>query len=1694
MLRLGLFDRSEWRSAKASVLGLAVVLAGVTPAIAQVGQTPPALTPGAPAGSYALSDLEHVNLFNGNLQVRLPLVEARGRGELTVGVSLPIEQQWRAEEADPGIFFPRFNWWRFGQPGYGPGYLVAYRDGQVINGDVLIRVTRIVFVGPGGTQHEMRDVPNNVYPDDGQYCVVDPNEPCSRGFAYQTRDGEGMTFVSETEITDYITNLALNGHLMFRDGTRYRIQNNLVTEMRDRNGNLFKFTYVSPPDHDDYAYAPFRGVQPQTITDSLNRTISFTYAQPYHPTSNPVPADTITFKGFGGAVRTIRVEYQKLAAALVEGQPLTLPGLFPGIGWGDTKTPHNPMVVSSVVLPDARRYTLRYNPFGELADMTLPTGGRTTYTYGGPPPDGNHIVRRVLARVVSPDGVTATQKTVYGGEEGFPDPASPDQIVTVDDVDPQNGDALLRRTNHYYFGRAGTSFLTPVQLPSWRIGREFRTDILDGAGVQLRQIDHLWVQDNSAPFAPTMNPRIIETTTTLSDSGQRSRKIFTHDDYNNVLTTTETDFSFGGQETYLRRTETDYVTWYTPVGGHPTKNYATDPAIHIRNLPLQKRVLRHIDGNWHIRAMTTFVYDNYTNDGVHASLFTYGSSLTGLDPAFAGGYPNRGNLTTTQQWLDDPAGLVEMHQRFATTGNVVASVDARGNETTFQYAEHFGAPSGSVTDDTTPPELAGGAKTHAFPTIVTNALGHTTQTQIDYYLGQPIDTQDANSTIFTASFADALDRPTELIRAHSATGPDPCVGGGHPERHRQRFVYNDAARFVRTRHDRNALCDDLQRSEKHFDGIGREVEVRTYELEGATASQDEYVAVRRTYDALGRIRQVSNPFRVKPSGSETPVWTTTTYDALSRPYDVVGPDGQVVPTRYLGSTTTVTDQAGKARRTALDALDRVVAVVESPDTLDFQTTYSHDPVGGVETVVQGGQSRAFTYDSLGRLRTQTTPEGGLVRYTYDPNGNVREREDARVRIVYDPYDKLNRPTRKRYVPALSPEVTYTYDDLAAGLAKGRLTRVTNGVSMTDYLGYDRLGRIGSSRQTTQGAPYAFAYGYDLAGNLTSRTYPSGRTITTNYDRSGRFTSVQQIVPTSIPFADNASYAAHGALTRLRLGNQRWESTSIINNRLQPERMGVGTSQGATDVYQLDYTYNSPGQSDNNGNLRSQTIRHTSFAPFTQSYSYDDVNRLHTAGEPGAWSQTYDYDPYGNRAVTQNAGHVLSDLTPEALVDFDGKNQIVASDYDGTGNQTRDALNRVFGYDGENRQVSYIAPGAPEVTYTYDGEGRRVSRQQGAGQRVFVYDAFGLLAAEYLTAAPTGTGLQYSTPDHLGSVRLVTDASGAVVSRHDFLPFGEEIASNLGTRASIGGYGALDGFRQRFSGKERDNETGLDFFGARYHSGPQGRFTTPDPALGTAFSDPQRWNRYAYVRGNPLRLVDPNGTVDKPALDQSINKVLASDPGLLDVIKNSNNFSQRSFEEHLAAGSLSDLTTGAGATLRGLSGEAVALDHLKENTCCGPTRLFLHQPNFKVLNAHVGNPDILAFRPTGRLGIYNVHNVIENAVFDAFWTHDVTLPLQVQGAFYEVKTGHAYSTMKEGANQATATAQGLRAHGFNGSVSILMVDADAYNALSLGQRRSLYLQVMNANGFIQLVKDLNKKAEERANDMLNRAKTREGVAY
>ena len=274
----------------------------------------------------------------------------------------------------------------------------------------------------------------------------------------------------------------------------------------------------------------------------------------------------------------------------------------------------------------------------------------------------------------------------------------------------------------------------------------------------------------------------------------------------------------------------------------------------------------------------------------------------------------------------------------------------------------------------------------------------------------------------------------------------------------------------------------------------------------------------------------------------------------------------------------------------------------------------------------------------------------------------------------------------------------------------------------------------------------------------------------------------------------------------------------------------------------------------------------------QSFGCDGIDRLPASSEAGSWTRHYGYDQYGNGWVTANSGVPPSASTPQAASNYNPQNQLLidGAAYDAAGNQTAIA-GLLHTHDAENRLLTSTLGGVT-TAYTYDGDGRRVMKSSVSGATVYVYDAAGQLAAEYgAVTTPPPCATCYLTADHLGSTRMVTDSNGTVQSLTDYLPFGEEIQSGVGGRPApyypSDALAVADGVTQKFTGKERDVESGNDYFGARYFSGAEGRFTTADWSGApraipyASLGDPQSLSLYGYVRNNPLTRRDYDGHVD-----------------------------------------------------------------------------------------------------------------------------------------------------------------------------------------------------------------------------------------
>jgi len=273
---------------------------------------------------------------------------------------------------------------------------------------------------------------------------------------------------------------------------------------------------------------------------------------------------------------------------------------------------------------------------------------------------------------------------------------------------------------------------------------------------------------------------------------------------------------------------------------------------------------------------------------------------------------------------------------------------------------------------------------------------------------------------------------------------------------------------------------------------------------------------------------------------------------------------------------------------------------------------------------------------------------------------------------------------------------------------------------------------------------------------------------------------------------------------------------------------------------------------------------------TQTYTYDEMNRTKTAltqGTSGSscWGLDYSYDIYANlTTVSLDAGRPACTWTTlNAGVDTNNRITNTGFSYDAAGNVLSDGS---FNYTWDAESELKTAAG---VTYTYDGDGRRVQKSSGklywygaTGDILDESDASGNITDEFVFFGGkriarrniSSGNIYYYLADHLGTARMIVQAGQTSACYDaDFDPFGgEHIVANSCPQ------------NYKFTGKERDTETNLDDFEARYYSSQFGRFHSADwsaipaPVPYADLGNPQTLNLYAYVKNNPMNLTDPTG--------------------------------------------------------------------------------------------------------------------------------------------------------------------------------------------------------------------------------------------
>ena len=540
-----------------------------------------------------------------------------------------------------------------------------------------------------------------------------------------------------------------------------------------------------------------------------------------------------------------------------------------------------------------------------------------------------------------------------------------------------------------------------------------------------------------------------------------------------------------------------------------------------------------------------------------------------------------------------------------------------------------------------------------------------------------------------------------------------------------------------------------------------------------------------------------------------------------------------------------------------DALNNLVCVVQNTGG-PFTTTYSNCPNASATW-----RPRWFQYDSLSRLWNAHNPESGNLAYSYDVNGNVSSKTDARSITVNYSYDSINRLIQKKYGSTVA--ASYGYDGVAGPANCPPALSASNPIgkrtSMCDAAGTESWSYpliVGKGwqvvdKRTTNGVPETITTQNNFDGSVGTITYPSARVVSYSYSGAARPVSVTDTT-NGINYVANATYAPFGGLTGMKNGNSITVTNSYYESRMQPH---VLSASGAAGII-LSQVYDFHVGNGDNGNVYQ--IANGKDPNRTQNFTYDALNRIAEAWSSGPqWGERFTTDGWSNlKSRDQIPGKTNYEPLSAPINNY---NQLTGYGYDAAGNMTSNG-GANYTYDAESRLST-----AGGLTYTYDGDGNRVVK---SGSTIYwgigplaESDLSGTLQHEYIFFAgkrvarldlPTGSP-NYYFENHIGSTSVVTDASGQCEQDIDYYPYGGVQSDNCSTPISQ---------NYKFTGKERDTESGLDYFGARHYASNLGRFMVPDwAAKPTAvpyatFGNPQSLNLYSYVENNPVSRVDPLG--------------------------------------------------------------------------------------------------------------------------------------------------------------------------------------------------------------------------------------------
>jgi RHS repeat-associated protein len=1195
----------------------------------------------------------------------------------------------------------------------------------------------------------------------------------------------------------------------------YDASGNTVTSSTNYSTGATTKTTTDPDGVTMSAASSFNSGETQSTTaytDTLGE-VAMTYTTSFGAeTGEP---DTYTYTDVNGNTQTFQVNYSSY----------TLQTAFGCTGVAE-EGPIQKWLPSSINTPIGN-FTISYEttpgysgngpdgPYatGRVAQLTYPTGGYVSYAYSG----GNN-------------GINCNSQVV------------PTLTRTVhDNYSNQSSVWTYANTNN---SNTFSNFTVTVKDPAtnqtvYSFADENQTQAAyyqgSASGTPLKNVITCYngATTNCVSLSGTPGLPITETDVYTSLNGSSSNRVkTTYDSYGNV--TAALGYDFGGT-TPLSSTYTSYGQSWSSSSG-PCTPYSSG---YVSNTPCYSHI------------------ENSAGTDVAKTQITYGST---------------GHPTTTQKWTSGSSSLTST-ATYNSNGTVATSTDVNGAVSTYAYngtggcnnllptsvsVAWTGPPAGSLTTGSTQWNCIGGVATQ---------------------------TADANGTATGKATTYTYNDP--LWRINSMTDPMGDVTNYYyPSPTQSEAAMNFATTSTV---DRIAITD----------GLGRPVLSQQRQKQGVTTFDT-------TSTSYGWTTGVGAFVTVSPPGIAA---TRTQYDALGRTLSVT--DGGNGTTSYQYIQNDVLQTVGPSptfqkqyQYNGIGQLTSVCEVNALPGSgtctgqtnaeSGYLTTYSYDPLGNILGVNEAGQTRTYHYDGLSRLTYEQNPESGVTQYFWDaaPSGcgsggwstpgDIGAKEDSRG--IYNCYlfDGLHRllgvgsagvslNCRGFFYdsPHGTPPSGITVQNTAGHLVEAYTNSACNGTASLvadEWFSYDLNDRNTDVYESTpnSGGYYHTTVGYwanntvnTLGGvpTLSGWTYVpdgEGRPYSATYNSS---TPIDWVTSATY-YPTNSSSPPQGIVT---FGNGDSDVYSIdsTTGRMSGYQftMAGSTPETLTGVlnWNANWTLGSMGITDGFNAANTQTC----------TYSHDALSRISSVGcvnsaEANIWGTNYTFDPFGNITKTVPTNDTGNSFQPTYST---ATNQYTLSGctvtYDADGHLTNDCFN-TYTWDVYGDPITVNSK-----TITYDALGREVEIGSGSSYTQILYSPIGKLG---LMNGQSVNSIRFPLPggsmaedlegsnrhtlhsDWLGTSRLSTTWAHGLAYDVAYSPYGEAYVGSGSTTTEV-----------NFTGMRQDTQTGLYDFSAREYS-TVGRWISPDPSGLSAVdpTNPQSWNRYAYVLNNPLSFKDPTG--------------------------------------------------------------------------------------------------------------------------------------------------------------------------------------------------------------------------------------------